>query len=99
MRITNPGIFAGRLSRDAMHGWAVFHCEGSEEDTAVRLGRYPIKNVGRGYMEIALNLPSDFEKLFRCHKVSILSRKMQPLHAFSVSGQITSEVKSIVWIP
>lgn len=98
MRITDPNLFASRLSRDAMRGWVVFHCD-HEDDVAVRLGRYPISHVGRGHMSIRLDLPSDFETLKHCNRVSVLSRKMQPLHSFVVQGQITHEVESIIWIP
>lgn len=98
MRITDPNIFARRLARDAMHGWAVFHCD-HEDDVVVRLGRYPVSHVGRGHMSIDLKLPDSFGTLHYCNRVSILSRKMQPLHAFAVQGVLTNEVKSIVWIP
>ena len=96
--ITDPNLFARRLSRDAMHGWVVFHCD-HEDDVAIRLGRYPVSHVGRGNMKLDIEMPSDFGVLFGCNRISVLSRKMQPLQSFSVQGQVTKEVKSITWIP
>lgn len=97
MRITDPYVFARRLSRDAMHGWIAFHS--NEDDIVIRLGRYPVSYVGRGYMSIELKLPVDFPIVPYCTGASVFSRKMQPLHAFSLNGTINSEVKSIAWMP
>lgn len=96
--ITDPNIFAGRLSRDCMNGWVVFLSGPRQDDVVVRLGRYPVTHNGDGRMNLKIDLPDDFAPI-DCYRVKILSRKMRPLCEFSFKGAVTKEAKLIRWQP
>lgn len=96
--ITDPNIFAGRLSRDCMNGWVAFKTGPNLDDVAVKLGRYPVKHIGGGRMRLTIDVPDDFIPV-DCQHVALFSRKGHVLHEFALSGTVTHEVKSITWIP
>ncbi len=96
--VLNPQIFAGRLSRDAMHGWCALLRRG-HEDLVVGLGRYPVTFVGRGHMRMELEFPPNFHGIDDCYGVCIFSRKGAKLHEFRVEGHIPKDARAILWMP
>ena len=96
--ITDPNIFAGRLSRDCMNGWVAFKTGPNLDDVAVKLGRYPVIHAGGGRMRLTVDIPEGFTPV-DCNRAMLFSRKGRMLHEFALEGVITAAVEAIVWIP
>ena len=96
--ITDPNVFAARLSQDCSKGWVVFMANGQHGDVAIRLGRYPVSHIGSGRMKLNVVMPEDFAAM-DCYRVEIMSRKMRQLCGFWFKGAITKEVTFLQWIP